>query len=234
MAEASTPLNVFVTGGSEDVGLATVRALLKRGHKVAASACGAEGALAIRQAGALPVYPVHSRASEVLSILQLAQADVLVHTLPQFCGGAPQANVDYAARAAELGHINNGVVQAAASHGVKRIVALSFGYLYDSGHGAALEGDQDTHEGDCAPMLAAEATLKDSGLNGYIVRAGYIYGGNNPTTNKLADAVKASKRLPAGARAASWIHEDDLAAAIVSLVEADAEPRWHRDHQRRR
>ena len=221
MAEASTALNVFVTGGAEDVGLATVRALLKRGHKVVASVCGAEGALAVRQAGALPVFPDHSRASEVLSILKLAEADVVVHAFPQFCVGAPQADVDYAARGEQLGAITKGVVQAAQSHGVKRLVALSCGYLYRAGQGAAREGDPDARDSAYAPLLAAEALLNESGLSGYIVRSGYIYGGNNPTTNTLADAIKASKRLPAGTQAASWIHEDDLADAIAALVEAD-------------
>ena len=224
MAEANTPLNVFVTGGAEDVGLATVRALLKHGHRVVASVCGAEGALAVRQAGALPVYPDHSRASEVLSVLKLAEADVVVHAFPQFCVGAPQADVDYGVRGQQLGPITEGVVQAAMSHGVKRIVSLSFGYLYEAGQGAANEGDHDVHDSVYAPMQAAEAMLKDSGLSGYIVRSGYIYGGNNPTTNMLADAIKASKRLPAGTQAASWIHEDDLADAIAMLVEADETP----------
>ena len=73
-------------------------------------------------------------------------------------------------------------------------------------------------------MLAAEAALKDSGLSGYIVRSGYVYGGNNPSTVALADAIKASQRLPSGALPASWIHEDDLASALVTLLEAEADP----------
>ena len=61
-------------------------------------------------------------------------------------------------------------------------------------------------------------------MNGYIVRSGYIYGGNNPSTVSLAEAIMASQRLPAGALPASWIHEDDVAAAFVTLLEADAPP----------
>ena len=73
-------------------------------------------------------------------------------------------------------------------------------------------------------MLAAEAALRESGLSGYIVRAGYIYGGNSSGANALADDIKASRRLPTGTQPASWIHEDDLAAAIVRLLEAEAAP----------
>ena len=224
MSDSKKSMSVFVTGGAEDVGLATVRVLLKRGHKVVASACTSEGALALRQAGALPVYPDLGRASDVLSALQMAQADAIIHAIPQFCGGLPHSGAAFAERGAQLLQFTRAVAQAARQHGVNRIVSLSFGYLYDSGQGAAIEGDHDVHDSEFAPMLAAEAALKDSGLKGYIVRSGYIYGGNNPATVSLADAIMASQRLPAGALPASWIHEDDLAAAFVTLLEADDEP----------
>ena len=221
MAEASTPLNVFITGGAESVGLAAVRALLQRGHKVVASACDADGALAVRQMGALPVYPDLSRASEVLSALQWAKADALVHAGPQFYGGLPHAGEQYAATSDQLVDMTAAVVEAAEQHGVKRMVSLSFGYLYEAGQGAAKEGDRDVHEADYAPMLAAEAALRGSRLSGAIIRSGYIYGGHSAETAALAGAIKGSQRLPAGAQPASWIHEDDLAAAAVALLEAE-------------
>jgi nucleoside-diphosphate-sugar epimerase len=217
-------MSVFVTGGAEDAGLATVRALLKRGHKVVATACTSEGALALRLAGALPVYPDLGRASEVLSALKMAGADAVVHAIPQFCGGLPHSGAIFAERAPQLLRFAEAVAEAAARHGVQRIVSLSFAYLYEGGNSAAIEGDHDVHDSVYAPMLAAEAALKDSGLNGYIVRSGYIYGGNNPSTVSLADAIMASQRLSASAMPASWIHEDDLAAAFVTLLEADAAP----------
>lgn len=223
MAEASTPLNVFVTGGAEGAGLAAVRALLKRGHKVTATACDAEGALAIRQAGALPVYPDLGRASEVLSILELAKADAVLHAGPQFYGGPPHSCSEGAAHADQLAQFTKAVVAAAVHHGAKRIVSLSFAYLYEAGRGPAREGDRDVRDSDYAPMMAAEALVKDSGLNGFIVRSAYIYGGKGAATKALAESIKASRRLPAGTQPASWIHEDDLAAAIVSLLETEDE-----------
>ena len=146
MAKADNSLNIFVTGGAESAGLATVKALRKRGHKVVATACDAEGALALRLADALPVYPDLSRASEVLSVLRLAKADAVVHAGPQYYGGLPHGSHEYSACADQLVDFTNAVAQAAAQHGVKRIVSLSFGYLYESGHGAAKEGDHDIHD----------------------------------------------------------------------------------------
>ena len=223
MAEAKQSLSVFVTGGAESAGLATVRALLKRGHKVVATACDAEGALAVRLAGALPVYPDLSRASEVLSNLELAKADAVVHAGPQVYGGLPHASPDYSADVEQLPQFTAAVVQAAKIHGVRRFVSLSFGYLYQAAHGAAKETDRDSRDDDYAPMLQAEAILRDSGLTGFVVRSAYIYGGNSAATAALASAIKHSRRLPSGARPASWIHEDDLAAAFVNLLEAAGE-----------
>ncbi len=221
MAEAKQSLNVFVTGGSENVGLATARALLRRGHKVLATACTAQGALALRLVGALPVYPDLNRASEVLSSLQLAQADAVVHASPQYYGGLPHSSQVPCSE--QLLSSTAAVTQAAQAHGVQRIVALSFGYLYAADNGAAKEGDRDARDSDYAAMLAAEALVRDSGLNGFILRSAYIYGGNSAATAVLAQTIRKSQRLPAGDKLASWIHEDDLAAAIVNLLEAEGD-----------
>ncbi len=223
MAEAKQALKVFVTGGAEGLGLATARALMRRGHKVLATAGDAQGALALRLAGALPVYPDLSRASEVLSNLQLAQADAVVHAGPQCYGGPPQANADFSACADQLLSCTAALVQAAQAHGVQRFVSLSFGYLYAAAHGAAKEGDRDGRASDYAPMLEAEALIRDSGLNGFILRSAYIYGGNSSATAALAKSIKNSRRIPSGAQPASWIHEDDLATAIVALLEAEGD-----------
>ena len=211
-------------GGAEGAGLATARALLQRGHKVAATACDADGALALRIAGALPVFPDLARVSEILSILQMTKADAVVHAGPQYFGGAPHAGSAYTNCADQLVQYSAAVIEAAKQHRVKRFISLSFGYLYEADHGAAKEGDHDAHDRDYAPMLAAEALARESGLNGYIIRSGYIYGGNSADTAALAESIKRSRRLLAGDRPASWIHEDDLASAIASLLGADSEP----------
>ena len=223
MAEANAKLSIFITGGSESAGLATARACLAAGHKVTATARDADGALAIRQAGALPVYPDLSRASAVYSTLMMAKADALIHAAPQTLGGVPHGDVDYEAEGAELERIARSVVSAAQGAGVKRLIGISFGCLYAGDHGAAKEGSHDAHGADYAAMLSAEKALLDANMDGFVLRAGYIYGGKSPATSQLAAAIKRSEALPDGSQPASWIHEDDLAAAIVALLEADSD-----------
>ena len=221
MAEAKESLKVFVSGGAESAGLSTVKALLQMGHKVVATANDAAGALAIRQAGALPVYPDLCRASEVLSALQFAKADVVVHCAPQLLGGIPHSATSIDAQGDWLRDSTIAVMKAAAQHGVKQVISLSFAYLYDAQQGSAAEGSQDVRAGDYAAMLAAEAALLDSNLPGYLIRSGYIYGGNSRATSDLAETIKRSRPLPDGSQPACWIHEADVAAAITTLIEAE-------------
>ncbi len=215
MSDSKKSMNVLVTGGARSAGLATVKALRQAGHTVVATATEAAGALAIRQLGALPVYPDLSRASEVLSALQFAKAEALVHAAPQLAGGNPQ--IASAADAADIASSADAVFSAAAQHGIKRAVSLSFAYL------SAIEGGQERHQSDFAPLLAAEAAALIRGVHTFVIRAGYIYGGNSPATAALAAAIKNSKTLPAGEQPAAWIHEDDLASAILALLGAEVE-----------
>ena len=219
MAELKTTFNIFVTGGSESAGLAAVKALLGRGHQVTAATGDAEGALAIRQVGALPVYPDLTREGEALSSLRMTNAEVLVHAAPQIFGSPPQADF---ADAACLVKSSQTVLRAAKAHGLRQVIVISFAYLYQANHGeAATEGSPDVHDSDYEPMLAAEAAWLKSGLNARVIRAGYIYGGRSMATGALAQRIKQSRPLQNGPHPASWIHEDDLAAAIVALIEAD-------------
>ena len=219
MAESKTTFNIFVTGGSESAGLAALKTLLANGHRVTAATGDAEGALAIRQTGALPVYPDLTREGEVLSSLRMTNAEVLVHAAPQNLGGVPQASFD---NADCLVKSSQAVMRAAKAHGLRQVIVISFACLYQTEHGeAAAEGSPDVHDSDYEPMLAAEALWLNSGLNARVIRAGYIYGGRSMATGVLAQRIKQSRPLQDGPRPASWIHEDDLAAAIAALIEAD-------------
>ncbi len=224
MADDKKILNVLVTGGSEGVGLAVTKALLHKGHKVVATTNDADGALAIRRAGALPVYPELTRAGEVLSALRMANADVVVHAAPQILGGVPQADFDYSAHSEWLVDSTNAVVQAAGQNEVNKIISISFGYLYDGHHGdASTEDTHMVHDGDYDGMLQAEAAVLDGGIDGYVVRAGYIYGSNSRGTSNLVESIKASQAVLEGHKPMSWVYEGDLAEAIVTLVEAESD-----------
>ena len=201
MAEQTEGLRVLVTGGDSSAGLAAVKALQANGQRTTATASDAAGALAIRQLGALPVFPDLQRSSEIGSILRMARVDAILHASAQAVLGLPQVEIDPAAGARILTQ-TQAVARAAEQHGINRLVALSAGQ----------PGEQ---------LQAAESALLASGLRGYILRAGYVYGGNSCATATLADRIKRSQTPPSGAKPASWIHEDDLAAAMLTLLHSE-------------
>jgi len=213
MTDEKKTFNIFVTGGSESAGLATVKALLRNGHKVIASATDADGALAIRRTGALPVYPDLTSEGEILSVLRMANINVVVHAAPQGFGNVPQAEFDYASHADWLVEATNTVVQAAGKNEVEKIVSVSFGYLQGV----------DINDSAYEPMLRAEAAVLDGGIDGHVIRAGYIYGGDNYGTKFIGDELTNTRAIYKGTHTASWIHEEDLAEAIVALVEAESD-----------
>ncbi|MCY4464116.1 MAG: NAD(P)-dependent oxidoreductase [Chloroflexi bacterium] len=202
MAEQTDGMSVLVTGGDSSAGLAAVKALQAKGHRTTATACDADGALAIRQLGALPVFPDLRRASEIGSILRMAEANAILHTSAQAMLGAPQVEIDHVATGARILAETRAIARAAEQHGVKRLVALSAGQ----------PGEE---------LQAAESALQESGLSGFILRAGYVYGGNSCATTALADMIKRSATPPSGEKPASWIHEDDLAAAMLALLTSE-------------
>jgi nucleoside-diphosphate-sugar epimerase len=224
MADDKRNLKVLVTGGSEGVGLAVTKALLHKGHTVVATATDADGALAIRRAGALPVYPDLTRAGEVLSALRMADADIVVHAAPQIFGGVPQSDFDYESHLGWLVDSANAVVEAAGKNEVDKIISISFGYLYDGHHGdASTEDTHLVHDNAYDAMLQAESAVLDGGVDGYVVRAGYIYGSNSGGTSNLIDTLKESQAVFDGTKPASWVYESDLADAIVALAEAESD-----------
>lgn len=202
MAEQTEGMSVLVTGGDSSAGLAAVRGLQAKGHRTTATACTSAGALAIRQLGALPVFPDLQRASEIGSILRMVEADAILHTTAQAILGVPQVDVDRDDAGARILAQTRAIAQAAQQHDVKRLIALS-------------AGQPGEH------LQAAEAALSASGLSGFILRAGYVYGGNSCATTALADMIKRSATPPSGEKPASWIHEDDLAAAMLRLLTSE-------------
>ena len=218
MADETTKLSVFITAGAESAGLAIARACAAAGRRVTATASDSPGAMAIRQAGALPVYPDLCRESELRSALRMCQADVVVHAAPQILGGVPQADVDHESAGGRLLMMAEALAAACQAAGVKQVIALSYAWLYDSSHGESKEGSHDLHDSDFAHLLSAEAALQNSDLNGFVLRSGCIYGGKSAGTLALAEDIKRSRALPDGDHPASWIHEDDLAAAVLALM----------------
>jgi nucleoside-diphosphate-sugar epimerase len=225
MTENQQALNIFITGGDNGVGLVLAREAAKHGHNVfAASANGTKGAKRIRSVGAFPVYPELTREGSLRSAMLLARADVVVNCAPQDFMGLPQYRLDYDKTAHVIEDGTEALVAAAGKAGVKRIIHLSPAYVY---------GDSTSPVKEDAPVargnklinhaVAAEEAVLEGGIAGYVVRSGFIYGGWHDAMAGLADMLRSGEGIAKGSGKASWIHEDDLANALLKLVELESD-----------
>lgn len=217
------PLNLFITGADMGAGLLVTRAATRAGHRVTgATTNGSAGAVRIREAGGIPVYPDLTREGELRSILMMAKADMIVNLWPQALNGLPHLRTDYSAHRDTLREGAHALVSIAGKMGIKRVIHLSFGYLYgDHGDTPITE---DTPVLNSTPLYdaaaEAEAFVLDGGIPGYVLRTGTLYAAGLPA---LADHLRGGGLIPAGTGHTSWLHEADLASAIMRLISHTSE-----------
>jgi len=218
------PLSVFVTGASTGAGLAVVRQLAAAGYRVTgATTEGTTGADDIRKAGALPVHVDLLRPMSIRGALLMCHADVVVHMEPQRLNGTPQHRVDWNAALPLLRDGSSVLVEACGKTEVKRIIYPSFAFLYGDHHGEWVDEEAalDTSQPFFAAAAAAEEAVIDGGIPGYVLRAGFIYGGEVEAMRAVYEGLRGGKSVVPGKGFANWIHVNDLAAVVTLLVDRD-------------
>ena len=221
--EQAQELRVFVTGASTGAGRATVRLLARQGIQVT-GACesSAKHANQVRADGGIPTFTDVTRVGEIRSALKLNNANVIVHLAPAKMNGVPQMATDWDGEF--LKQSANAVAEAAGQMGVEKIISLSFASVYGDTHGEAVDEEAHVAHDDMAHDIEhAEHAILDGGVTGYVLRAGYIYGGYSQATADLADAFQHSRGVYAGTAQKSWIHEADLASAVLALLEHETD-----------
>jgi nucleoside-diphosphate-sugar epimerase len=197
-------LTVGVTGARGYVGSVVAQALAGAGHNVVALVRGRpqRGAEAVSGVLQRPYDLALPFAAEVLDGL-----DAVVHCawdmgLTSF-GDVWRVNVEG----------TNGLVAAAKEAGVRRLVFVSSMSAYDG-----------TSQSYGLTKLACERVVLAAG--GAVVRLGLVYG---PGAGGMFGSLRKMGRLPvvpviAGRARLFTVHEDDVAAALVSFVSADDVP----------
>ena len=121
-------LNVFITGGSDPIGLALTRMLVAAGHRVIGMTDGSDGASRVREAGGLPVFADPVRAGEIRGMLVMAKADVVIHAAPMSANEIPVTAWDYTPE--QLIDETAALIEAAREAGVERALHLSYALVY--------------------------------------------------------------------------------------------------------
>lgn len=219
------PLSVFITGATTGVGRVLTRQLVARGYSVTGLVDSTAAGDLHRMDGGLPVYGDGLRRETIRAFLNMARADVAVHLAPQALNVIPHYLPDWKAHARMVAKSTSAVVEAAGHAGTQRVIYPGFAFLYGDHHGEAVDESAHLDTGIdpvFKPAFEAEAAVLDGGVPGYVLRAGYLYGGHSPFFNTLEQELIDGKGFPEGHGHAAWIHESDLASAILAIVERDA------------
>lgn len=219
------PLKVFVTGASTGIGRVITRLLVKQGmHVIGATDAGSSGATLVREDGGLPCYPDLTRSGEIVSILQMSKVDVIVHAAAQVLNAPPQLDAGWVDRIDWLRSATGAVAEAAGQAGVKKLIFLSMAAAYGDQHGAAVNESSPLSRSNAfyKAVAAAEAAVLDGGVQGYVLRAGTVLGASTQALIRLSEQMRVNKSVPTGAGLSAWVHEDDLADAVLRVIERDS------------
>jgi nucleoside-diphosphate-sugar epimerase len=186
---------IFITNGTNAVGLSLVRQLVAAGYTVTAGTdLGSDGAFEIRAAGGVPVFPEMERASNLRSLMLMSKADIVVNTVLEVVNGLPQYLINWRDYLPMIEEGTQAVVAAAGQAGVKRLIHVSAAFAYGDQHGATV--DESTHLDTSNPLFAAisqaEAAVLDGAIPGYVLRAGYIYGANARASRDIYEGLTVS------------------------------------------
>ncbi len=219
---ASATRNVFLTGAATALGREVTRMLVARGHRVTGLTEGAAGAALVRQAGGIPAFSDPLRVGEIRSVLHSAQAEVALHLAPQTLNGFPNRHTDWEAGQRGLREGSYALLEAAQAAGVGCVVILSYAFLYGDQGGEWVTEDTPLAEQPLfGAALAAEELARHHPVPTCILRAGFIYGPDEPSTRMLGEALRRGRGVYVGREDAfhNWVHLADLAQAVVLAAE---------------
>ncbi|KAA1424807.1 NAD(P)-dependent oxidoreductase [Mumia zhuanghuii] len=232
-------MRIFIAGATGAVGSRLVPLLVEAGHDVTGSTRRDTGCEALHAQGATGIVMDPLSAESVLAAVAEAKPEVIVHELTALSGlsgNLKKWDQEFAMTNRLRTEGTDHLLAAAATHGVRRFVAQSFGggWAYDR-TGGAVKSEDDPLIGDpgkeARASLAAIRHLEDTvtgapGIEGIVLRYGNFYGPGNATSRDgaLADLLRQGKLPVVGGGTGVWsfVHIDDVGSATVAAVERGA------------
>ena len=206
-------MNIFLAGATGAIGLASLRILVSRGHRVFAMTRRPDRTEDLSAAGAVAVVADVFDPEMLRAAVRAAKPDAVLHQLTDLARlREPGKLAEALRRNAEVRKTGTAhLVAAALSAGVERMVAQSIGWMYRPGKEP--HGEEDPLDlrasGIRGTTVEGVATLErlvldTPGLQGCVLRYGRIYGPG--TGNRDASGLE----LPVHVEAAAW-------AAVLAL-----------------
>jgi len=230
-------MRVLVAGATGVIGRPLVRQLREAGHDVVGTTRSPERAETLRELGAKPMV-LDARDTEALrAAVMEAEPEVVINQLTSL-----PDKIDYRKPAETFdatnelrGTVGPALAGIAAEAGTRRLITQSVCFFYAStGKRAHGEGDpllELPPEAPMSPGITATAALERStletlGLEGVVLRYGYLYGpgvGSVPGGFEVDEVRR--RRYPIvgdGTGIFSMVHVEDAASAAVAAVERGA------------
>lgn len=227
-------MRIFIAGATGAIGRPLVPMLVEAGHHVTAITRSQAKLEGLRASGAEPIVCDVFDAERLRNVVEDARPEVLIHQLtdlpPTLDPDPARFEEQFAGndRIRREGTAN--LVGAAASAGVRRIVAQSIAFVYAPvGDAVKSEDDplfDDAPEPDRRSVEAVRAlesaVMGREGIEGVVLRYGYFYGPGTfyASDGSIAEVVRRGE-LPIveGKDLTSFVHVDDAAAAAVLALE---------------
>jgi len=225
-------MRIFLAGAAGVIGRRLTPLLVLMGHQVTGTTRSAEKAGQIEAMCGLPVVVDVFDAGALTQAVVAVEPEIVIHQLTDLASapGTPgyEAALKRNARLRIEGTRN--LMAAAQAARVKRVIAQSIAFVYAPGEGPRHESDPlDTAAEGVrrltveAVMALEDAVLRAPGIDGFVLRYGYLYGPGTwyekpakpPALHVDAAAHAALLALNRGAPGIYNIAEDDGAVAIA-------------------
>jgi 2-alkyl-3-oxoalkanoate reductase len=229
-------VRVFLAGASGAIGKPLLAQLIEAGHEVTGTTRSEPKAEAIRAAGAKAAILDALDLTALTRAVHEAEPEVVINQLTALPDALDfrdkQALVPTNRLRAEAGPA---LAQLAADAGAKRVLSQSVAFFYAPTGGMVKSEDDPLMQPPQGSAFAdgvqslrrlEQATLETPGIDGLVLRYGYLYG---PGTYYARDGSTAEqvlrRRFPIvgdGAGVFSYIHVDDAAGATLAALERGA------------
>jgi nucleoside-diphosphate-sugar epimerase len=218
-------MRVFLAGATGALGRPLVRQMLEAGHEVYGTTRSQQGADRISAAGATPVVVDALDTGALQRAVAETEPDVAINELTRLPERLNYRKPDETFGPTDhlRARVGPALAGAAAQSGVRRLISQSACFFYAYTGTRAHAEDDPLREGTAAVATLEHATLETPGLEGVVLRYGYLYG---PGTYFAHDgsfyADVRRRRVPLVGRATgivSYVHVEDAASATVAAVD---------------